>query len=191
MLAKLAFANVRKSAKDFAVYFFTLVLGIAVFYAFNSVAGSDAVARISEDTRQMVELLGMIISGVSLFIAVILAFLVIYANRFLIKRRNKEFALYLTLGMRKSDLFKVSALETCIVGALSLIVGLALGIGISQVLSNVAASMFDTAVEGVAFSISAETLVYTVAVFAVIFFVTVALNTGLSICCMAIGRTRC
>ena len=178
MLAKLAFANVRKSAKDFAVYFFTLVLGIAVFYAFNSVAGSDAVARISEDTRQMVELLGVIISGVSLFIAVILAFLVIYANRFLIKRRNKEFALYLTLGMRKSDLFKVSALETCIVGALSLVVGLVLGIGISQVLSNVAASMFDTAVEGVAFSISAETLVYTVAVFAVIFFVTVALNTG-------------
>lgn len=178
MLAKLAFANVRKSAKDFAVYFFTLVLGIAVFYAFNSIAGSDAVARISGDTRQMVELLGVIISGVSLFIAVILAFLVIYANRFLIKRRNKEFALYLTLGMRKSDLFKVSALETCIVGALSLVVGLALGIGISQVLSNVAASMFDTAVEGVAFFISAETLVYTIAVFAVIFFVTVALNTG-------------
>ena len=140
--------------------------------------GRIAVARISEDTRQMVELLGVIISGVSLFIAVILAFLVIYANRFLIKRRNKEFALYLTLGMRKSDLFKVSALETCIVGALSLVVGLALGIGISQVLSNVAASMFDTAVEGVAFSISAETLVYTVAVFAVIFFATVALNTG-------------
>ncbi|MFR3273209.1 MAG: FtsX-like permease family protein [Slackia sp.] len=126
----------------------------------------------------MVELLGMVISGVSLFIAAILAFLVIYANRFLIKRRNKEFALYLTLGMRKGDLFKVSALETCIVGTLSLVVGLALGVGISQVLSNVAASMFDTAVEGVSFSISAETLVYTVAVFAVIFFVTVALNTG-------------
>ena len=178
MLAKLAFANVRKSAKDFAVYFFTLVLGIAVFYAFNSIAGSDAVARISEDTRQMVELLGMVISGVSLFIAAILAFLVIYANRFLIKRRNKEFALYLTLGMRKGDLLKVSALETCIVGTLSLVVGLALGVWISQVLSNVAASMFDTAVEGVSFSISAETLVYTVAVFAVIFFVTVALNTG-------------
>ena len=111
MLAKLAAANVRKSARDFAVYFFTLVLGIAVFYAFNSIADSQAVARIGEDGRKMMELLAFVINIVSVFIAVILAFLVIYANRFLIRRRNKEFALYLTLGMQKGDLFKVSALE--------------------------------------------------------------------------------
>lgn len=178
MLAKLAFANVRKSAKDFAVYFFTLVLGIAVFYAFNSIASSDAVAMISEDTRKMVELLGMVISGVSVFIAVILAFLVIYANRFLIRRRNKEFAMYLTLGMQKGDLLKVAALETLIVGTVSLVVGLAVGIGISQILSNVAASMFDTEVEGVAFSVSSETVLSTVGVFAAIFAITVLSNTG-------------
>lgn len=178
MLAKLAFANVRKSAKDFAVYFFTLVLGIAVFYAFNSIASSDAVALINEDSRAMIELLSMVISGVSLFIAVILAFLVIYANRFLIRRRNKEFALYLTLGMQKGDLFRVSALETLMVGVASLAVGLALGIAVSQVLSNVAASMFDSEVSGVAFSISPDAILMTVGVFAAIFLITVALNTG-------------
>lgn len=178
MLAKLAFANVRKSAKDFAVYFFTLVLGIAVFYAFNSIAGSQAVANISEDSRSMVELLSMVISGVSFFIAVILAFLILYANRFLIKRRNREFALYLTLGMQKGDLLKISAAETLIVGAASLAVGLAIGIAISQVLSNLAASMFDSTVEGVAFSISGATLLQTVAAFSAIFAVTVALNAG-------------
>lgn len=178
MLAKLAFANVRKSARDFAVYFFTLVLGIAVFYAFNSIAGSDAVARISQDSRSMVELLSMVISGVSVFIAAILAFLVLYANRFLIRRRNKEFALYLTLGMQKGDLFKVAACETLIVGAASLAVGLAIGIGVSQVLSNVAASMFDSSVEGVAFSISGASIVQTVLAFSAIFAITVALNTG-------------
>lgn len=178
MLARLAFANVRKSAKDFAVYFFTLVLGIAVFYAFNSIAGSDAVARISEDSRSMVELLSMVISGVSVFIAVILAFLVLYANRFLIRRRNKEFALYLTLGMQKGDLLKISAAETAIVGAASLIVGLAIGIGVSQVLSNLAASMFDSHVEGVAFSVSGAAIVQTVVAFSAIFVIAAAFNAG-------------
>lgn len=178
MLARLAFANVRKSARDFAVYSFTLVLGIAVFYAFNSIAGSEAVARISEDSRAMVELLSMVISGVSVFIAAILAFLVLYANRFLVRRRNREFALYLTLGMQKGDLFKLAAAETLIVGAVSLAVGLAIGIGVSQVLSNLAASMFDAEVDGVAFSVSPAALAQTVAAFAAIFIATVALNTG-------------
>lgn len=132
MFAKLAAANVRKSARDFAIYFFTLALGIAVFYAFNSIADSSAVDAINQDSRQMIELLGTLISGVSVFIAFILAFLVVYANRFLIRRRNKEFALYLTLGMQKSDLFKVSAAETLIVGVCSLAVGLAAGLALAQ-----------------------------------------------------------
>lgn len=178
MLVKLAFANVRKSAKDFAVYFFTLVLGIAVFYAFNSIADSQAVARISQDSRSMVELLSMVISFVSAFIAVILAFLVLYANRFLVKRRNKEFALYLTLGMQKSDLLKISAAETLIVGAASLAVGLVIGIAVSQVLSNFAASMFDSAVEGVAFSVSGAALAQTVVAFSAVFVVAAAWNAG-------------
>lgn len=178
MLAKLAVANVRKSARDFAVYFFTLVLGIAVFYAFNSIADSEAVAKIGEDGRKMVELLSYMISVVSVFIAFILAFLMIYANRFLIRRRNREFALYLTLGMQKSDLFKMSTLETLVVGIASLTAGLAVGLVISQVLCGIAASMFDSAVEGVAFSVSGRAVLFTVAVFAVVFLVTVALNTG-------------
>lgn len=178
MLVKLAFANVRKSARDFSVYFFTLVLGIAVFYAFNSIAGSEAVARISEDSRSMVELLGMVISSVSVFIAVILAFLAVYANRFLVRRRNKEFALYLTLGMRKADLLKVSLCETCIVGTASLVAGLLVGILVSQALSNFAASMFDSAVEGVAFSVSDGAVAQTVLAFAAIFAVTALLNAA-------------
>lgn len=178
MLAKLAAANVRKSARDFAVYFFTLVLGIAVFYAFNSIADSQAVARIGEDGRKMMELLAFVINAVSVFIVVILAFLVVYANRFLIRRRNKEFALYLTLGMQKGDLLKVSALETLFVGIASLAVGLAIGLALSQILCNVAASMFDSEVEGVAFSVSVDAIVLTVVAFAAIFLVTVVFNTG-------------
>lgn len=179
MLAKLACANVRKSARDFAVYFITLVLGIAVFYAFNSIAGSAAVASLSEDTRKMVELLSAMISFVSVFIAVILGFLMIYANRFLIRRRNKEFALYMTLGMQKSDLLKLSAMETLIVGAVSLVAGVCVGIGIAQALSAITVALFEGGtIEGVAFSIAPEALVKTVCAFAAVFVITVFLNTG-------------
>lgn len=178
MFAKLAAANARKSARDFAIYFFTLALGIAVFYAFNSIADSSAVDAINKDSRQMIELLGMLISGISVFIAFILAFLVVYANRFLIRRRNKEFALYLTLGMQKSDLFKVAATEMLIVGACSLAVGLAAGLALAQVLTLFTASLFGGTVEGVAFSVSGAAMAKTLFVFGVIFLLTIVLNTG-------------
>ena len=55
MLVKLAFANVRKSARDFAVYFFTLVLGVTVFYAFNSIADSSAVQSLPTDVSEVVQ----------------------------------------------------------------------------------------------------------------------------------------
>ena len=178
MLAKLAFRNVRASARDFAVYFFTLVLGVAVFYAFNSIAGSDAVAQIDEDGRAMMELLGTVIRGVSVFVAAVLAFLVMYANRFLIRRRNREFAIYLTLGMSKRELFAVSALETLIVGAASLIAGLAIGIAAAQALANAAAGMFSGETVDVRFSVSPDAMLLTAGAFAAIFAFTVVLNTG-------------
>ena len=178
MFAKLALANVRKSARDFAVYFFTLVLGVAVFYAFNSIADSSAVAQLSEDGREMVQLLGDMIGGVSVFVAVILGFLVLYANAFLIRRRRAEFGMYLTLGMGKGDLLKISACETLIVGASSLAVGLLVGIALSQLLSNVCASMMVERVDGVSFALSAPSLAKTAAAFAVIFVVSVVWNSA-------------
>ena len=111
MHAKLAFGNVRKSLRDFGVYFITILLGVAVFYAFNSITDQEAIEFLGT-ANKMMELLGIVINGVSVFIIVILAFLVIYANRFLIRRRKKEFGMYLCLGMRQSDVIRITALET-------------------------------------------------------------------------------
>ena len=124
MIAKLAFANVKRSYKEYLLYFLTRMIGVAVFYAFNSITAQSAVLDMSETQSTMIEFVGLLISGVSVFITVILAFLVVYANRFLIKRRNKEFALYLLLGMRKTTLLKMTLAETFFVGAFSLVVGL-------------------------------------------------------------------
>ena len=178
MLVKLAFANVRKSARDFAVYFFTLVLGVAVFYAFNSIADSSAVQSLPTDVSEVVQLLSNIIAGVSVFIAIVLGFLVLYANAFLIRRRRAEFGMYLTLGMGKGDLLKISACETLIVGTASLAVGLLAGVALSQALTCLCLSMMAQPVEGVTLSFSTKAFTMTVATFAAIFAVSMFWNSA-------------
>ena len=178
MLVKLAFANVRKSARDFAVYFFTLVLGVAVFYAFNSIADSSAVQNLPTDVSEVVQLLSRIIAGVSVFIAIVLGFLVLYANAFLIRRRRSEFGMYLTLGMGKGDLLKISACETLIVGTASLAVGLLAGVALSQALTCLCLSMMAQPVEGVTLSFSTKAFTMTVATFAAIFAVSMFWNSA-------------
>ena len=178
MLVKLAFANVRKSARDFAVYFFTLVLGVAVFYAFNSIADSSAVQSLPTDVSEVVQLLSNIIAGVSVFIAIVLGFLVLYANAFLIRRRRAEFGMYLTLGMGKGDLLKISACETLIVGAASLAVGLLAGVALSQALTCLCLSIMAQPVEGVTLSFSTKAFTMTVATFAAIFAVSMFWNSA-------------
>lgn len=176
MHAKLAFGNVRKSLRDFGVYFITILLGVAVFYAFNSITDQEAIEFLGT-ANKMMELLGIVINGVSVFIIVILAFLVIYADRFLIRRRKKEFGMYLCLGMRQSDVIRITALETLIVGAVSLAGGLLLGILFSQALLYLTAALFATEVPGFTFGFSTGAAIKTVAVFAAIFLVAALANS--------------
>lgn len=176
MHAKLAFGNVRKSIRDFGVYFITILLGVAVFYAFNSITDQEAMSFIGT-ANKMMELLGIVINGVSVFIVAILAFLVIYADRFLIKRRKKEFGMYLCLGMRQSDVIKITALETLIVGAASLAGGLLLGTLFSQALLYLTASLFAVDVPGFVFGFSAAAALKTLAVFAAIFLIAALANS--------------
>lgn len=178
MLAKLAFANVRRSYKDFAIYFFTLLIGVAVFYAFNSITAQDAVLAFDKSQGNMIELLSYLINGVSVFICVILAFLVVYASRYLIKRRNKEFAIYLLLGMPKGALLRLTLAETLIVGLVSLIAGIGLGLLISQGLLYVTAFMFVVDIPGFTFFVAQDELVKTIVVFLVIFALALFFNVG-------------
>lgn len=178
MIAKLAFANVKRSYKEYLLYFLTLMIGVAVFYAFNSITAQSAVLDMSETQSTMIEFVGLLISGVSVFITVILAFLVVYANRFLIKRRNKEFALYLLLGMRKTTLLKMTFAETFFVGAFSLVVGLLLGLLLSQALLFLTAFLFSVEFSGFTFLIAWEQIAKTVIVFLIIFALALFVNSG-------------
>lgn len=124
MYFKLSFKNMRKSIKDYGIYFLTLVLGVAIFYMFNSLDTQEAMLKVSENTREIVKLMIEMLSLVSVFVSAILGLLIVYANRFLINRRKKEFGIYMTLGMGKRQISKIILLETIFVGIISLAFGL-------------------------------------------------------------------
>lgn len=176
MYARIALGNVRRSIRDFGIYFLTLVLGVAVYYAFNSVTQQSAVLRLSGNMRTLVQELGTIIRGVSIFVAVLLAFLVLFGNRFLIRRRKREFAIYLTLGMDRRHVSGIVAMESLTVGAGALVVGLAVGVLLSQALLYATARLFNTHVTGFGLMFSGQACAYTVMSFAIIFLVVGALN---------------
>ena len=124
MLFKLSFRNMKKSFKDYAIYFLTLVLGVAIFYMFNSIDSQQAMIEVSQSTREMIQLLIQMLGMVSVFIAIVLGFLIVYANNFLINRRKREFGIYMSLGMGRRQISAIILLETILVGILSLAVGL-------------------------------------------------------------------
>lgn len=177
MLFKLSFQNIKKSMKDYAIYFFTLILGVAIFYIFNAIETQSAMLKISNDTREIVKLLTQIMSWVSVFITCVLGFLVIYASRFLMKRRNKEFGLYLVLGMGKRKVSLILFFETLIIGIISLVVGIIIGIGASQFTSFLVASMFQADMSKYQFVFSSQACIKTILNFVLIYVIVIIFNT--------------
>ena len=174
---KIALKNIKKSKSDYSVYFFTLIIGVAIFYMFNSIGTQGLMKDVSESGNDKVKMLITLMSAVSVGVAAVLGLLIIYANRFLIKRRKKEFGIYMLLGMGKKKVSKILMGETCIVGTVSLIIGLILGIFGSQLLSIVVAKMFEVDVTKYTFDISGRAVVITLICFAAIFFVVLCFNT--------------
>lgn len=177
MLFKLSIKNILKSIKDYAIYFFTLILGVAIFYVFNAIDSQTAMLSLNASTKQIIRTMIWILSGVSVFVSIILAFLIIYASRFLIKRRNKEFGTYLTLGMSKRKVSIILFFETLIIGLLSLIVGLSLGIVLSQFMSLLVAHMFEADLKNFAFVFSKQAFIKTIIYFSIMYLIVMIFNT--------------
>ena len=177
MIAKLSFKNIKKSFKDYAIYFFTLVLGVSIFYIFNSIDSQVVMLKISSRTEEIIGLLESVLSATSVFVSFILGALIIYASRFLIKRRNKEFGIYLTLGMSKRKISLVLFLETLMIGIISLATGLFLGVILSQGMSVVIASLFDADMEKYHFVFSTSAMLKTFVYFGIMYLIVMIFNT--------------
>ena len=176
MLFKLSIKNMKKSFKDYAIYFITLVLGVAVFYMFNSIDSQETMLQVSSSTKQMIKLMINMLGMVSVFIAVILGLLIVYANNFLINRRKKEFGIYMTLGMGKRQISKILLIETVLVGIISLAIGLILGIFASQFMSILVAKLFQADMSKFEFVFSQNACIKTCIYFAVMYLAVLLFN---------------
>lgn len=176
MFSKLAFRNIKRSFKDYAIYFFTLVLGVAIFYIFNALGSQTVMLGLSDYMLEIVKLMNSVLAGVSVFVALVLGFLIIYASRFLIKRRSQEFGTYMMLGMSKRRIATIILLETLSIGVVSLTVGLLIGVVLSQFTSALVANMFEADMTNFRFVFSGEAAIKTLIYFAIIFLVVMALD---------------
>ena len=177
MLCKLSLKNIKKSIKDYAIYFFTLILGVAIFYVFNALESQTVLMDVSSSTKEIIKLMMTMLSSVSIFVSFILGFLIIYASRFLMKRRNKEFGVYLTLGMSKRKISMILFFETLFIGFLSLIVGLGLGVILSQFMSLFVANMFEADLTKFAFVFSSSACTKTIIYFSIMYLIVMIFNT--------------
>lgn len=174
MLCKLAWGNVRRAGRDYLVYLLTLTLGVTVFYAFNTISMQVDIAGIDEEG--LAQVMGSMLGNLTYFLAGVMAFLMVYANNFIMKRRKKEFGLYQVLGMGRGRVATIMALETVIVSVVAFVAGIVLGVGLSQLMTFFTASLFKTQIANFHFFFSVHAFNLTLACMLVMFVLTLLLN---------------
>lgn len=174
MLCKLAWGNVRRAGRDYLVYLLTLTLGVTVFYAFNTISMQVDIAGIDE--KGLAQVMGSMLGNLTYFLAGVMAFLMVYANNFIMKRRKKEFGLYQVLGMGRGRVATIMALETVIVSVGAFVAGIVLGVGLSQLMTFFTASLFKTQIANFHFFFSVHAFNRTLACMLVMFVLTLLLN---------------
>lgn len=173
---KLIIKNVRKNIRDYLIYFLTLMISVSVFYAFNSISDQPAFSEMGMTKTLLYDQLGILLSTLTVLIAVVLAFLIIYANLFLLKRRKKELGLYMVLGMKKGRISRIFAGETFCVGVIALVTGICLGVALSQGISLVALKLFAIELSKFQLVFSVGAFQKTALCFAVIFLLVMTFN---------------
>lgn len=166
----------KKSFKDYAIYFLTLILGVAIFYIFNSLDSQQAMSVLGSSTYEIIDFMIQMLGGVSVLVSFILGFLIVYANNFLIRRRKKEFGIYMTLGMGKMQISRILLGETFLIGLLSLAVGLLIGIFGAQFMSLLVVRMFNGVMDGYQFVFSMKAFWKTILYFGILFLIVAVFN---------------
>lgn len=177
MLFNLSRKNFKKSIRDYFVYFFTLILGVAVFYIFNAIETQTAMMEVTKAKADIIDMMNRALEGVSVFVSFILGYLIVYASRFMLKKRKKEFAIYLTLGMKKTQISGMLWIETVFMGIISLGAGLLVGIGLSQFMSLFVSKIFEADLSKFVFTVSGKAIAKSILYFLVIYIVVMVLNT--------------
>lgn len=184
MLFKLSLRNLKKSLRDYVIYFVTLVIGVSIFYVFNAIDEQTVMLNVSSAAYEVIDLMTNTMSAISVLVSFILGFLIVYASNFLLKRRKKEFAVYMLLGMGKQKISMIIVIETILIGLVSLAVGLVAGMFASQGMSLLVAGMFEADMTKYTFILSWRAVAKTIVYFCIIYLVVLVLDA------IVIGRAK-
>lgn len=177
MFYKLALRNVRQSIRNYLLYFMTLTFGVCIFYVFNAIESQQAMLMISTSMVSIMRTLAELMGVISVFVSIILAILIVGSNSFLIRRRKKELGTYMILGMEKRKVSRILIIETMLIGVFSLVVGLLIGVFISQWMSVFMANLFAIDMTQFTFVISWAAILKTVIYFGLIFILAMLFST--------------
>ncbi|CAM4510168.1 putative ABC transport system permease protein [Paenibacillus endophyticus] len=176
MYFRIAWSSVRRSFKDYAIYFLTLSFAVCLFYSFNSLEAQQSVLQMNQSSADYLKKIAGVISIISVGVSFVLGGLIVYANGFLIKRRKKELGIFMTLGMGRNKISFILVLETFLIGCLALGIGLTLGIAVSQSFSTLIAGLFNAKMNVYEFVISYSAIAKTCLYFGLIFASVIVFN---------------
>lgn len=139
MLGKLSIRNAKRQAKDYVIYFITVIISVALMFSFNSIAVSEDISELS----YAMEDFSKAITGISIIIAFVMAWLINYTMKFMLEKRSKEFGTYQVLGIEKKAISNMFTLENLTIGIVAFIVGVLLGTFLYQVLTSIIMNLFN------------------------------------------------
>ena len=139
MLNKLAFRNMKRSARDYLVYILTMTLVTALMYAFNSLFFQNELAACF--SLGGADIMAVMIGLATFFIVLIVAWLIGYMVRFMLEKRSTEFGVYLLLGMKKKTVSRLYIRENVLLGCMAFLLGCVLGVLLQQILLTILFSM--------------------------------------------------
>lgn len=128
MLIRLSLRNARRSIRDYLIYLITMSGVAALMFAFDSVVFSKDIARMCEDASIMGAMIGL----ATLFIILIVSWLIHYMVRFMLEKRSREFGTYLLLGMDQKKIARLYLIENLIMGSVAFVIGVFAGFFLEQ-----------------------------------------------------------
>lgn len=177
MSFKLIYKNIYNNVKEYGIYFFTLIILVSVFYVFNSIESHKLMMNYKFNSNQILLFVENYMEKVSIVVSIIIGLLFIYANNFLMKRRQREINIYGIIGMKNYQIWLIIFAETFIIGIISLIIGLIIGVFVSQGLSIITAKLFNTNIVKFKFILSSRALKSTLLCFGLIYFILFIFNS--------------
>lgn len=174
MLTKLAMRSFLRQFRNYAVYFVSMVMAVMVYYSFSAMTNDQPLIQ---GTSQDLDIAGFL-QGANFFVLLIILFFVLSANRFFIKRRRQEIALYQLFGAKKYWIVAQFLLETFLLNVVAFLLGILLGIVFSKLFAMILVRAMGLAISS-HFFISEEAIRLAASVFFDVFLVITIQNIWL------------